>query len=1511
MKINTHIAIRNSQLPVKDVAFKETLELDPVAQDISLNLRASQIDSYAKQGSDLVITLNNGKSITLKNFYFIDEDDEKNRLFLSDSNEIEIVDLASLEPQTALGVTNASASASAVEPFSTALIFGSQATGGGIFGALSPAIVGVAGAGAASGVGVAAFSGNSEPSGVPVILTANESEVIGIAEPGATVTVVIGDGPEQVVTADPITGEFRVTPIAPDTYVVDEPVTAVAVDEDGNESDPGIGVIADETAPLAPVILSGNENEVVGIAEPGSTVTITVGNGPEQTAIADPVTGIFAITPIAPDTFENGEGITATATDAAGNESDPGTGEISEETTPPIITTGNQEEVSGIAEPGSTVEITVGGVVLTTTADPVTGAFSVTPQAPDTFDVGEGITATATGSSGNASDPATGVIVDETAPSAPVIAVGNANEVIGIAEPGSTVTITVGNGPEQSVVADPVTGVFSITPIAPDTFDNGEGITATATDAAGNESDPGTGEISVEIMPPVITTGNQEEVSGIAEPGSTVTITIGNGPEQTVIADPVTGAFTVTPQAPDTFDVGEGITATATGTGGNESDPATGVIVDETAPPAPTITSATETEVTGIAEPGSLVTITIGNGPEQTVFANSSTGAFTFTPIAPDTYDDGEGVSATATDAAGNESDPGTGTVVASAAPAATIEGVGITSTPANPTGYEEGETVEVTVTFNEAVTATGSPFIELTIGSSIVAASFASGSGTAQLVFEYVIEPGEVDADGISIFANAIVLNDGTITNGSGSDLTHTALSDDPAQLVSDPSVATVSINGGSGTEFDGRELGADLAGDGDVNGDGFDDFVVAVPRQTDLGSGEATAFVIYGGPSANDLDLSNLQPDQGFSITGGSNDFARSAQIIGDFNGDGFEDILIGDRNTNHGGGDGVAFLVYGRTDGMNVDVGDILAGDASLGTVIFSTEVFPNNANGTDFRDIGREVGRAGDFNGDGLADLLLGLPSGANSVNLTGTHGLVVFGRTNPGTEIDLATVSNDGAGGVRLGGQTHRFATFFPGGGFAGGSRTDFLGTAVETIGDINGDGFDDVAITSVNSFVGNQGDENPDLFPAVFVLLGGTDTDDLSTFDFTDDNTTAGFAITDLGVGAVTGLGDVNNDGLDDFLAGSVVVFGRTQIDNIAIGDISVANSNGFAIQNIAGGPGSVSSGDFNGDGIADFLIGSAFDEGAFLVFGDAMQDDIDIADIIDGSANGFAFVDSLSSAPNAPITNLNLGEAVEFLGDINGDGFDDIAVSAPFNYYYDYYENFGGGLFQSGGGAFVLFGNDSGDTSSVDIRNITSSGAALVVEDSGTIGDDTITGTVNSELFAGDLGDDIIIGGGGADILFGGAGDDTFVLDANGANGSLSDNLIALQSGPIGDRVATVNGGTGEDTLVIVGADVVLNFDNINPGRIENIERIDITGSGDNALSIDVSDVFDLSETSNQLIIFGDAGDTVNAVGDGINAFVDSGTDLMIDGSMFDEFVLGNAVLLIEQDVGVTTPVV
>ena len=63
MKINTHIAIRNSQLPVKDVAFKETLELDPVAQDISLNLRASQIDSYAKQGSDLVITLNNGKSI--------------------------------------------------------------------------------------------------------------------------------------------------------------------------------------------------------------------------------------------------------------------------------------------------------------------------------------------------------------------------------------------------------------------------------------------------------------------------------------------------------------------------------------------------------------------------------------------------------------------------------------------------------------------------------------------------------------------------------------------------------------------------------------------------------------------------------------------------------------------------------------------------------------------------------------------------------------------------------------------------------------------------------------------------------------------------------------------------------------------------------------------------------------------------------------------------------------------------------------------------------------------------------------------------------------------------------------------------------------------------------------------------------------------------------------------------------------------------------------------------------
>ena len=103
--------------------------------------------------------------------------------------------------------------------------------------------------------------------------------------------------------------------------------------------------------------------------------------------------------------------VSVTATDTDGNVSDPATSNI-DATAPaePVIESANGSEVSGTAEPGSTVEVNVGGEVLTATASDPGGVWSVSPVTPDTFDTGEPISVTATDAEGNVSDPATATV---------------------------------------------------------------------------------------------------------------------------------------------------------------------------------------------------------------------------------------------------------------------------------------------------------------------------------------------------------------------------------------------------------------------------------------------------------------------------------------------------------------------------------------------------------------------------------------------------------------------------------------------------------------------------------------------------------------------------------------------------------------------------------------------------------------------------------------------------------------------------------------------------------------------------------------------------------------------------------------------------------------------------------------------------------------------------------------------------------------------------------------------
>jgi len=111
-----------------------------------------------------------------------------------------------------------------------------------------------------------------------------------------------------------------------------------------------------------------------------------------------------------------------------------------------------------------------------------------------------------------------------------------------------------------------------------------------------------------------------------------------------------------------------------------------------------------------------------------------------------------------------------------------------------------------------------------------------------------------------------------------------------------------------------------------------------------------------------------------------------------------------------------------------------------------------------------------------------------------------------------------------------------------------------------------------------------------------------------------------------------------------------------------------------------------------------------------------------------------------------------------------------------------------------------------------------------------------------------------------------------------------------------------TVTGGDGAgdaDALTLGSGSITLDLTAIDNANITDIERIDITGDSDNTLVITAADVLDLSSTSDEVIVLGDSGDTVDASG-----FADSGSDRTIDGQTYDVYTSGGATLIVDQDV-------
>ncbi|WP_121363329.1 Ig-like domain-containing protein, partial [Pseudomonas aeruginosa] len=513
-------------------------------------------------------------------------------------------------------------------------------------------------------------AGNSSPAtsitvdgvapNAPVVEPSNGSELSGTAEPGSSVTLTDGNGnPIGQTTAD-ANGNWSFTPSTPlpDGTVVN----VVARDAAGNSSPPA-SVTVDAVAPATPTVDPSNGTTLSGTAEPGSSVTLTDGNGNPIGQVTADGSGNWTFTPSTP--LPNGTVVNATATDPSGNASSPASVTV-DAVAPatPVVNPSNGTTLSGTAEPGATVTLTDGNgnPIGQVTADG-SGNWSFTPTTP--LPNGTVVNATATDASGNTS-AGSSVTVDSVAPATPVINPSNGTTLSGTAEPGSSVTLTDGNGnPIGQVTADG-SGNWSFTPSTP--LADGTVVNATATDPAGNTSGQGSTTVdAVAPTTPTVNLSNGSSLSGTAEPGSTVILTDGNGnPIAEVTADG-SGNWTYTPSTP--IANGTVVNVVAQDAAGNSS-PGASVTVDSQAPAAPVVNPSNGTTLSGTAEPGATVTLTDGNGnPIGQVTADGS-GNWSFTPGTP--LANGTVVNATASDPTGNTSAPAS-TTVDSVAPAAPV----------------------------------------------------------------------------------------------------------------------------------------------------------------------------------------------------------------------------------------------------------------------------------------------------------------------------------------------------------------------------------------------------------------------------------------------------------------------------------------------------------------------------------------------------------------------------------------------------------------------------------------------------------------------------------------------------------------------------------------------------------------------------------------------------------------------------------------------------------------------
>jgi len=600
---------------------------------------------------------------------------------------------------------------------------------------------------------------------------------------------------------------------------------------------------------------------------------------------------------------------------------------------------------------------------------------------------------------------------------------------------------------------------------------------------------------------------------------------------------------------------------------------------------------------------------------------------------------------------------------------------------------------------------------------------------------------------------------------------------------MASAPSINLSSLNGTTGFRLDGAAAnagsGACVSSAGDVNGDGLADIII--------GCFGPNSYVVFGqaGGFASSINLAGLDGSNGFRVAAGGPAVASA----GDVNGDGLDDVIIGD--TSDARLTGASYVVFGKASG-------------------FASAIAPSSLDGNNgfklvgvapFDLAGCSVASAGDVNGDGLADLIIGA---AGAYSQTGAS-YVVFGKAG-GFASSINLSSLDGTNGFQL----------------VGVAEFDAAGGSVASAGDVNGDGFADLIIGASGTY--EQAGASPSYL--VFGKASGFDPSiDLSSLDGSSGFRLDGVAPYDYSGFSVASAGDVNGDGYSDLIIGaygadprgnnmagsSYIVFGKPggSASSINLGDLN--GTTGFRLDGVAAddysGFSVASAGDVNGDGFADLIIGAYVADPNGTNSGSSY--------LLFGKASGFASSINLSSLNGTAGFRLDgvsrldwSGYSVASAGDVTGDGLPDLII-----------------------GAHGADPNGSASGSSYIYFSPATGGATY----RGTTLADTLRGTAFADIMNGYASNDSINGGAGNDTIAGGTGNDT------------------IDSGT-GDDTVQWTLGDGNDTITLGSGTNVIDFgDNPYTYTDSGAQRVFTIGSA-------TVTVTDWTTGSNSVVIYNHA---------------------------------------------------